>query len=262
MDAATSLAPLVTLTYMQFHLVFIIPPLTVLALTTSFAPDRQYTAPAGIALLVTIAVVYTTPWDSHLIQTGVWGYADGAVLARIWHVPVEEYLFFILQPLLTSLWLCRLSTSANRPFGSISIGQRALGLLGAGVVAGLGALFAFQSTYYLGTLLLWAAPPLAIQWSFGWPVLWELRRTLAIGIGVPTLYLAVADRIAIEIGIWTFDATFMTGFTLAGLPFEELLFFTLTNVFLVQGLLLFWWVTDRWPQVQTMYADLRNRAGV
>jgi lycopene cyclase domain-containing protein len=254
--------PLVALTYLQFHLLFVLPPLVALALTTPFpTPGRRYAAPAGLGLLVAIAVVYTTPWDNHLIATGVWSYGEGTVLARIWHAPVEEYLFFVLQPLVTGLWLCRLPTRAERPFG-IDLGYRALGLLGGGLVAGLGLSLFADSTYYLGTLLVWAAPVLAIQWGFGWPVLWDLRRTLAVGVLVPSAYFWVADRIAIELGVWTFDEAFMTGIELLGLPIEELLFFLLTNLFVVQGLLLFWWVTDRWPQVQTMYADLRESVGV
>ena len=257
-----TVAPLVGLTYLQFHLVFVVPPLVALALTTTFpTPGRRLAAPAGVGLLVVIAVLYTTPWDNHLVATGVWSYGEGAVLARIWHAPVEEYLFFVLQPLLTGLWLCRLPTRAERPFG-ISLGQRALGLLGGGLVAGVGLLLFAESTYYLGTMLVWASPVLALQWAFAWPVLWDLRRTLAVGVLVPSAYLWVADRVAIELGVWTFDERYMTGIELLGLPLEEMLFFLLTNAFVVQGLLLFWWVTDRWPQVRTMYADVRDSVGV
>ncbi|MFD1587663.1 lycopene cyclase domain-containing protein [Halorientalis brevis] len=262
MTGFPSVGPVLTLSYLQFHLVFVLPPLVGLALTTQFPPDgRRYAAPAGVALLVVIAVVYTTPWDNHLIATGVWSYGEGAVRARLWHAPLEEYLFFVLQPLITSLWLCRLPTRADRPFG-ISLGDRALGVLGGGLVAGVGLLLLSESTYYLGALLLWAGPVLALQWGFGWPVLWELRRTLAVGVLVPSAYLWVADRIAIELGIWTFDEQYLTGVGVLGLPIEELLFFLSTNLFVVQGLLLFWWVTDRWPQVKTLYADVRESAGV
>jgi lycopene cyclase domain-containing protein len=239
------------LTYMEFHLLFVLPPLVALLLFAG-PPDRPYAGPFGVALLATVAVLYTTPWDNHLIATGVWAYGEGAVLFRILHVPIGEYLFFVFQPVLTSLWLARLPTGSEYEFG-IDLSQRALGLLGGGLVAAVGLSFLSPSTYYLGTLLLWASPVLAIQWAFGWPVLWERRRTLALGVGVPTAYLCAIDRVAIELGIWTFDEAYMTGLALLGLPLEELLFFTLTNVFLVQGLLLFWWVTDRWEQVRTVW---------
>ncbi|WP_424016507.1 lycopene cyclase domain-containing protein [Halorientalis pallida] len=248
MSAGVALA---ALTYLEFHLLFVLPPLVAL-LVLAGPVERPYAGPLGVAVLAVVAVVYTTPWDNHLIATGVWAYGEGTVAFRIWHAPIEEYLFFVLQPVLTSLWLARLPTASDYEFG-ISVPQRALGLLGGGLVAALGLFFLAESTYYLGTLLLWASPVLAIQWAFGWPVLWERRRTLALGVGVPTAYLAAVDRIAIELGIWTFDDAFMTGLAIFGLPIEELLFFALTNVFLVQGLLLFWWVTDRWEQVRTVW---------
>jgi lycopene cyclase domain-containing protein len=258
-----SLIPLAAppLSYLEFHLLFVLSPLVLLLVTASYPlADRPYAAPAGIALLVAVAIVYTTPWDSHLVATGVWSYGAGTVLVRLWQVPLGEYLFFALQPLLTGLWLCRLQTRTDRAFG-IPAGHHALGLLGGGLVSGTGLLLLTEGTYYLGTLLVWAGPVLAIQWGFAWPVLWDLRRTLALGIGVPTAYLWVADRVAIELGIWTFDETYLTGLAVLGLPIEEMLFFLLTNVFVVQGLLLFWWVTDRWPAVTARWQRLRGRSG-
>lgn len=260
MTTLTALAA-APLSYLEFHLLFILPPLALLLVLASYPlADRPVAAPAGIALLVAVAVLYTTPWDSHLIDTGVWFYGEGTVLVRLWQVPLGEYLFFALQPLLTGLWLCRLDTRSDREFG-IPLGHHALGLLGGGLVSGAGLLLLSEGTYYLATLLIWAGPVLAIQWAFAWPVLWDLRRTLAIGIGVPTAYLWVADRIAIELGIWLFDETYLTGVAVAGLPFEEMLFFLLTNTFVVQGLLLFWWVTDRWPQVTAGVQRFRTRLG-
>jgi lycopene cyclase domain-containing protein len=261
---AAGLATLPTLTYAEFHLVFVLPVLVGLAVAASYPlGGRPVAAPVGIGILVVVAVVYTTPWDNHLIDVGVWGYAEGSVLFRIWHAPVEEYLFFVLQPLVTSLWLCRLpAVTADGPIGDrdfgIPVGHHALGFLGGGLVSGAGFLLLEQS-YYLGTLLIWAGPPLAIQWAFAWPVLWDLRRTLAVGVMVPTVYLWVVDRIAIAMGIWFFDPAALTGIAVLGLPIEEMVFFLLTNVFVVQGLLLFWWVTDRWPAVRTRWQGVTDR---
>ena len=259
-------ASLPALSYVEFHLVFVLPVLIGLAVLASYPlGGRPVAAPVGIGLLVVVAVVYTTPWDNHLIDVGVWGYADGSVLFRIWYAPIEEYLFFVLQPLITALWLCRLPAVTDagpigdRDFG-IPLGPHALGLLGGGLVSAAGFLLLEQS-YYLGTLLLWAGPPLAIQWAFAWPVLWDLRRTLAVGVLVPTVYLWIVDRIAIGMGIWFFDPTYLVGIAVLGLPIEEMVFFLLTNVFVVQGLLLFWWVTDRWPAVQARWQGVTDRWG-
>lgn len=240
-------------TYMEFLLLFVIAPILALALTT-LPTDRGVVVPEGVGLLIVVAVLYTTPWDNHLIAYGVWDYPDWAVTRRIWHAPVEEYMFFVLQPVLTGLWLCRLDTDADRGFG-LSRASRAVGVLAGLAVSGVGALLLAPESYYLGTLLVWSGPVLAVQWGFGWPVLWDLRQTWLLGVGVPTLYLAAADRLAIEWGIWTFDAAFLTGIEVFGLPVEEGLFFTVTNVFIVQGLLLLWWVTDRWPQVRARWTE-------
>jgi lycopene cyclase domain-containing protein len=103
-----------------------------------------------------------------------------------------------------------------------------------------------DATLYMGAILAWAAPVLALQWAVGWPYLWARRRLVGVAIAAPTLYLSVADRIAIENGIWTLSSQYTTGIGVAGLPVEEGAFFFLTTVFVVQGLVLYPWVIDRW----------------
>jgi lycopene cyclase domain-containing protein len=111
-------------------------------------------------------------------------------------------------------------------------------------VAGAASL-ATTSTLYLGALLAWAGPVLAIQWGFGWPYLWDLRRTVALAVLVPTLYLWVIDGIALDLGIWVISKEHTVGLALLGLPVEEALFFLLTNVFTVQGIVLYMWLRDQ-----------------
>ena len=48
----------------------------------------------------------------------------------------------------------------------------------------------------------------------------------------------MADRIAIGLGIWYIAEPTKTGFEPLGLPIEEAIFFLITNVLVVQGLLL------------------------
>ena len=98
------------MTYLQFHLYFIVPPLVLLAVG-SRRPLTSAHPRAGLFLVViaAIALVYTTPWDNYLVWREVWEYGPDRVIGVIGYVPVEEYLFFILQPLLTGLWLLRLS---------------------------------------------------------------------------------------------------------------------------------------------------------
>jgi lycopene beta-cyclase len=85
----------------------------------------------------------------------------------------------------------------------------------------------------------WATPVLAAQWWFATPAVRRRRRTFLLAVGVPTLWLWVADRVAIGAGIWSISPRFTTGAHLFGLPAEEALFFLVTNLLVVQGLLLF-----------------------
>jgi len=58
----------------------------------------------------------------------------------------------------------------------------------------------WDPSVYLGLILVWAGPVLALQWAVGANQLW-LRNALTIGTLIPTLYLWSADRVAIAQGI-------------------------------------------------------------
>ena len=94
------------MTYLQFHLIFLLPPLLLLGFLTRRAWLRKQLPGFGLAALavhVAVAVLYTTPWDNYLVARGVWGYGEGRVLFTLGWVPFEEYLFFVLQTLLTGM---------------------------------------------------------------------------------------------------------------------------------------------------------------
>ena len=189
--------------------------------------------------------MYTTPWDNYLIAEGVWWYGDGTTLGRIGYAPIGEYLFILVQPWLTALWLSHLSIPTEWPTVARPIQSRvAAAALAAGIGVGGWALLGSDATFYFGAITAWAAPVLALQWAVGAPQLWARRRLVALGVLVPTLYLCVADRIAIEYGIWILSERYTTGLTVAGLPLEEALFFLVTNLFVVQGVVLYRWMLD------------------
>ena len=232
-------------TYLDFHLLFVAPPLlALLVVSRSRLAARRRIEWAGIGLIVVIALVYTAPWDNYLIHRGVWDYPEGSVAMTIGLAPVEEYLFIVLQPIVAGLWLYALPPVAATV--SVSSRERVAGAV-AGVLVGLvGVGFLLRpATFYIGAILAWAAPVLALQWGFGWPYLWRVRRRLVVGLAAPTAYFATADRIAIETGIWTLSPTYTTGVDVLGLPIEEGAFFLLTNLFVVQALLLYSWLLHR-----------------
>ena len=238
-------------TYLEFHAVAILPVIAGLVLFARYRLGRRRDVLTATGLLAVLALFYTTPWDNYLILRGVWWYGEGTVLTRFWAAPLGEYLFFVFQPLLVGLWLARFAVDTARPL-STPLPTRALGVLAAGVVAAAGvALLGSERGLYLGSLLAWSAPILAIQWGFGWPFLLAEWRTVAAGTLVPTLYLWVADRVAIELGIWVISERYTTGFDvpLLGLPIEEAVFFLLTSLFVVQGVVLYVWLVDRWGGV-------------
>ena len=240
--------------YLLFHAVAILPIIAGLAYFARYRLGSRRDVFTGTLVLAGLALVYTTPWDNYLIERGVWWYGEGAVLVSFGAAPLGEYLFFVLQPLLVALWAARFPVETTRPL-SVSLPERALGLAGAGVVAAAGlALLGTDSGLYLGSLLVWSAPILAIQWAFGWPFLIAEWRAVLAGTLAPTLYLWVVDRLAIGAGLWTISERYTTGLDvpLLGLPIEEAVFFLLTSLFVVQGLVLYVWLVDRLRAVEQL----------
>ncbi len=243
------------LTYLQFHLGVLLTGILWLVPVTAILRRRSRGPPlwngrgywVGVGIVAIIALGYTIPWDNYLIARNVWWYGSDRVVARLWLAPVEEYLFVLLQPLLTALWASQLSVPDWRA-GRLRAAPRALGgamALGIGI-AGVTLFLGTPQTLYLGAILAWASPVLFIQWVVGAPQLWEARRPLLIGVLGPTVYLWIADGIAISQGIWIISERFTTGLLVGVLPIEEATFFLVTNLFVVQGLILFRWVLDRW----------------
>lgn len=246
------------MTYLQFHLVFIIPWLIVLITLTyralkSGAPlagellagtTRQANRFAwwALAIHLLIAIIYTTPWDNYLVYRAVWGYPPGRVLFTIGYVPFEEYLFFIFQTVLTGLFIYFLArrgvglqeAQIAAPGRLRAVGTGSFLLLAA---AGVLLLNTDWGTY-LGLILVWAMPVLMMQWGFGGDIIMRRWRLVLPAVLIPTLYLWIADRIAIAQGIWWISYDLTTGLRPLGLPIEEALFFLLTNVFVVFGLTL------------------------
>ncbi|HEY9847710.1 MAG TPA: lycopene cyclase domain-containing protein, partial [Candidatus Caenarcaniphilales bacterium] len=105
------------MSYFVFHLVFTLPPILLLALVQRQPLAGIGGARAWLALpfIVLLALVYTTPWDNYLVWRNVWYYGTDRVVGTIGYVPVEEYLFFLLQPILTGLWLYWLFARLDEP---------------------------------------------------------------------------------------------------------------------------------------------------
>lgn len=232
------------MTYLQFLLIFIVP--WIVLQTIIFLkkyPDSKKLFFSGLAFLSFLALTYSTPWDNYLVKIGVWDYPIGRVIGVIGYVPIEEYCFFILQTALTgyfAFFLTKKLLVKNNFNRSIVI--RILGSFLFLAISIFGV-FALQtdSGKYLGLILAWAAPVMLIQWAFGGDYLFKNFRIYILSIAIPTLYLWIADAVAIRLNIWSISEKFTTGYKFFNLPIEEAIFFLSTNVMVVQGLLLFWW---------------------
>ncbi|MBI2760552.1 MAG: lycopene cyclase domain-containing protein [Chloroflexi bacterium] len=98
------------MTYPRFLLLFLCPPLAMMLAATR----RPRTRPAWLALasLMAIALAYTTPWDNYLVVRGVWSFENDRIRGVFpWRAPLEEYLFYPLQVLLTGPF----TPSSHRP---------------------------------------------------------------------------------------------------------------------------------------------------
>lgn len=94
---------------------------------------------------------------------------------------------------------------------------------------------------YLGLILVWALPFLLLLWSLAYQLILRLPTACTIlPIALPTVYLWVVDTLALKRGTWVIESGTKTGWTLwPGLEIEEALFFLLTNMLIVFGLVAF-----------------------
>lgn len=252
------------MTYLSFLFGFLVIPIISLLLWLLWSSRWRFFSfafPIGYSflLLATLATLYTTPWDNYLVATRVWWYDPALVLGlTIGWVPVEEYLFFILQPVLGGLILLYLFSrkrafspvqphtedQARNPeeLSGVRFRRWSLVIAFAIWVASLATLILGEpATTYLSLELAWALPVIILQLAFGGDILWQQRRKVIFVILLLTVYLSAADALAIQSGVWTINPTKSLGILLGGvLPVEEFVFFLLTNIMVAFGFVLIW----------------------
>jgi lycopene cyclase domain-containing protein len=242
------------MTYFTFLGYFLVIPIIVLGIVALVDRRREVLLPAtlqawpawaAILLHVFIAVLYTTVWDNYLVATQVWWYDPELVTGiTLGWVPIEEYTFFILQPILAGLWLIFWARRLIRPIspGDLITSLRVAGPILLGVLWLASAVIlvtGWQPGTYLALELVWALPPIGLQLAFGADILWRYRRLVSLVIISLTLYLSASDALAITLGTWTINPEKSLDFLIAGLlPIEEFLFFLLTNTLITFGIVL------------------------
>ncbi len=243
------------MTYLNFLIIFLGGPLVGLGLLHwrhwRGQSDQRPSAWVGrtawlaVAAHMLVALVYTTPWDNYLVASGVWTYDPALVLGITFGwVPLEEYLFFLLQPLVAGAWLLwlaarfadQLRPAADRAAVWRVAPTAVLGVMWIGAVVMLASRWAPGT--YMALLLAWALPPIMLQLAVGGDVLWQHRRLVGLALLSLTTYLSVADGIAIDSGTWTITPAFSLNVFLGPLPIEEVVFFLITNILIVFGVTL------------------------
>lgn len=242
------------MTYFGFLALFVGIPIAALLLLTwrdrrrgidMPAPLRAYSPWWVLFAHIIVALLYTTPWDNYLVANQVWWYDPQKVTGVVigW-VPIEEYTFFIVQPLLSGLWFLylarRLPIRPVERWENNRLRWLSVGLAGIVWLISLGLLLSGESRFvYFSLIMVWALLPIMLQFIFGADILWRYGRLVLFGLGIPTLYLAAADAVAIANGVWTIDPAQSLHWLLGGiLPLEEFIFFLVTNVLIVFGMTL------------------------
>ena len=242
------------MTYFGFLLRFLVIPILIF-LAITYWDNRSQRPMNGfrngravwiaIAVHIALAVIYTTPWDNYLVATGVWYYNPTLVTGIvIGYVPIEEYTFFVLETILSGLWWWFLARRLSPPSKEFKP-NKGLVYLSASVLIILWLVFTYliflgaQKWTYLSIIFFWALPAILAQLLFGADILWHYRRLVFLGIFIPGLYLSLMDIVALTDTTWSISPSQTTGILLFGiLPLEEVVFFFITNVLLINGMTL------------------------
>ncbi|SNX84613.1 probable Bifunctional lycopene cyclase/phytoene synthase [Melanopsichium pennsylvanicum] len=238
--------PACTLSYRHFHLMWTLPLCIVLYLIAK--PFLTKLDRAKLILLPVIAFVWTSPWDNLIVKNRAWFYHGHCIWFTIGYVPIEEYFFFVIQSLISTLW-CTLLTRWYLPNLSlapaspsrIKLATPALVTSLLCLMIGLNMAVPETHSYYFGMITWWASLPLAL-------LLWgciDFIRNTGIWAGIvpfslsvlgPTLYLWCSDVYALRRGTWHInEATSLNMFPIPDLPVEEMLFFLVTNLILISA---------------------------
>lgn len=194
----------------------------------------------GLCLIV---LIFTTPWDNWAVKRNLWNFPKEKILFRIFYCPIEEYIFFLTQ----TVQACLLTDILRSHFFNKTISLPAPDFRLASALGLLWLIFFFLSKKlsrplsltYLWHLFFWMLPVIIFQWTMGgfWIQQFPLAILTTLVLGT---ILCLFDLIAIHQGIWFFDEKQTLGLNLFRLlPLEEILFFYLTTLMVVQGFLLF-----------------------
>ncbi|GAA5879810.1 hypothetical protein JCM16303_004187 [Sporobolomyces ruberrimus] len=229
--------------YWLVHAKWTIPPAVVLWLT--FRRLRTARDVYKTCFLITIAVAATIPWDSYLIRNRIWSYPQSSVVGpTLFAIPYEEVFFFFIQTYITSavyalftrpvVHAVLLPTKAEQGRTTRYVGTAIFLLVTALSITKIKE--GGEGTY-LALIVGWVAPFLALLWFItSTHILAMPRYSVVLPILLPTLYLWECDAQALQRGTWVIEQGTKLGWSYRGLEIEEAVFFLLTNLMIVFGL--------------------------
>ncbi len=242
------------MTYFRFHCIFNFPLLIVLAWASWSTPWSAGAVHAMIAVTLA-ALVFTTPWDNLAAKWGIWGFPRDKYSRRLGYLPIEEYLFFILQTVavMFGMRLCfhlhfdwhRYVITAMTHWTWLAVAASVLIWMVMGHQLRRWRRQRGPRVNYM-LHLAWFLPVLYVQWIIAPRLLAAHLELLALVTTAFGLYYTAADYLAVRAGLWFFDEKQITGWKLAGLlPWEEAAFFFLTSLLVAQSYLLLLPVNER-----------------
>jgi lycopene cyclase domain-containing protein len=228
------------ISYFAFLLIFLVAPGVILG--AFFKPVRRHWL--AIGLLLAITYVWTIPWDNWMAARGTWDYDPRLLLGiQIGWIPLEEYLFMGLMTVVIGMWVFWVQRSAPTHARGVQIGALlslaalALTVVGSSRQVSAGSAVSWS---YMGWLLAWGLPVIALQLAVGGRELLRQWAVWACAALPPALYLTLADGLALNGGTWRINPQRILNLNLPGaVPIEEGVFYLLTSLMLAQGLILF-----------------------
>lgn len=230
------------LTYLEVHLFYTIPPTILLYIISR--PFINAFERFKLVVLITVAVIYTTPWDHYVIYNKAWWYRSDAVLFYIGYIPYEEYIFFVIQTVMTILWtkLCMhwgsnsfILKQKNR-FNFYLIRYSVMTVVAGIVIWGWKNGTPGTKSFYLGSVCWWALPVIVGLWYGAGNYCVRRYGDVLLSILVPSLYLCYIDLIALRDRVWQINEKMIFGIIYFGdIPLEEILFFFISNTIVVIG---------------------------
>lgn len=234
------------MTYLQFHLLFNLPPLLGLLFLQKNQPLHTEELWC-LGLIFGAVALFTSPWDNYAAKKGIWGFPPSQHSFKIKYLPIEEYAFFFIQSLLVILSIRFLHGEFPELRKNIETtltkqqGVAILILLWIWIRIGLfwrkkGRNPKWNYTFHL---FYWFSPVVLLQWILG-PSVFLTSLPLLLGISLFWgVYYTLADLVATRQGIWHFDEKQIQGYKIHGiLPWEESAFFWLTSLLVAQSYLL------------------------